>query len=130
MADILSYQIFKEWAEVINKLFGTDISERAIAIFSLIIFALSLLFFIIKPIYKYIIKPHYINQKWRKNELNKILKGYENYTDKEQRKLYIETYLQESAPNEHEEPAQVQSTNLRTRTNAIDHFGAGGNVRG
>lgn len=112
MSDIFSFEFIKVCIKAFNEKFGTEISEEYAAMFFIIVVALLI----------FIVIPYFRNRKWRKKQLNVILKGYKTYTSRWQRKLYIDTWLQESPPNEHEEPSQAQSIDLRTRTNAITHF--------
>ena len=108
--------LFKELAELINEAFGRQIiSPRATAIITLIAFIIVILYFvIIKPISK--------NHKWRRKQLDEILRGYGNYTRWWQRWLYIDTVLQTDPPHDLDEPYQAQFQDLRTNTNAIDFF--------
>ena len=116
MSDIFSFEFIKVCIKAFNEKFGTEISEEYAAMVFIIVVALLII------IFKFIVIPYFRNRKWRKKQLNVILKGYKTYTSRWQRKLYIDTWLQESPPNEHEEPSQAQSIDLRTRTNAITHF--------
>ena len=53
------------------------------------------------------------NNKWRKKQLNDILKDYGKYTKGKERRLYIDTGLQTTPPNDYEEPSETQSQDIR-----------------
>ncbi|MBO7615649.1 MAG: hypothetical protein J6T22_00440 [Bacteroidales bacterium] len=53
------------------------------------------------------------NNKWRKKQLDGILKDYGDYTKWKERRLYIDTGLQTTPPNDYEEPSEAQSQDIR-----------------
>ena len=83
MSDIFSFEFIKVCIKAFNEKFGTKISEEYAAMFFIIVVALLII------IFKFIVIPYFRNRKWRKKQLNVILKGYKTYTSRWQRKLYI-----------------------------------------
>ena len=67
-----------------------------------------------------IIIPIMLTWKWRKEQLDEILKGNYKYTKWRNRRLYIKTWLQTTPPNDRLEPYKNQYETIRTE--AFDIF--------
>ena len=110
---IFDFEFFHYLEETIEKALGIDIPDKLTAIICLILLTATVLYFLVfKPISK--------NHKWRKEQLDKILKGYEQYTTRQQRWLYIKTWFQSNPPHDLDEPYQAQFED--PRTDSIDFF--------
>lgn len=112
MASIYSYHFFKGIAEAIEKLTGKQIPEEVTAFVFLVVLTIIIILFVLRPI----IKSH----KWRKKQLDDILKDYGEYTTRQQRWLYIKTWFQANPPHDLDDPSQAQYEDLRT--DSIDFF--------
>jgi hypothetical protein len=101
--------LFKEAIEAFETATGIKIPEQITAIVILVVL---LAFFVLKPIIK--------NRKWRKKQLDEILKDYGEYTTWQQRWLYIKTWFQSNPPHDLDDPSEAQYQDLRT--DSIDFF--------
>lgn len=110
--DFFDYEFFKSLAELYKDLTGTVIPENIVAISFLLTITVIVLFIILGIWHK--------NYKWRKNQLDTILKGYENYTTRQEQRLYIDTGLQTEPPHDYDEPSEAQYQDLRN--SSIDFF--------
>lgn len=114
MLGFISYDLIEGWVKAINQAFGINIPENITADLFFIIITFVFIFYILRPIFR--------NQKWRKEQLYDILKGYGYYTTLWERWLYIDTWLQEKAPNDYDEPFEAQFQDFRTNKDAIRFF--------
>lgn len=112
IASIYDYQIFKEIAEAFETATGIHVPEKVTAFVFLMAFAIAIILFVLKPIIK--------NHKWRKKQLDDILKDYGEYTTWQQRWLYIKTWFQANPPHDLDEPSMAQYED--GRTDSIDFF--------
>lgn len=110
--DFFDYEFFKSLAELYKDLTGTEIPEKTVAITFLLTITVIVLFILFGIWHK--------NHKWRKNQLDTILKGYENYTTRQEQRLYIDTGLQSEPPHDYDEPSEAQYQDLRN--NSIGFF--------
>lgn len=113
-----SLGFFKEVAQSIKELTGWEVPDKYVAIAFLSSCALAI--FIL--LYKYFIKPAIKNHKWRKDQLNIILKNHKSYMSRKERWLYIDTYFQTEPPHDYDEPSDSEYKDLRTKNDSIYHF--------
>lgn len=99
MDNFFNYEFFKSLAELYKDLTGVEVPEKTIGITFLLTITVILLFIIFGYLHK--------NHKWRKNQLDEILKGYENYTTRQERRLYIDTGFQTEPPHDYNEPFEA-----------------------
>lgn len=112
MASIYNYPFFKGIAEAFETATGIHVPEKVTAIVFFAVFAITIICFVLKPIIK--------NRKWRKKQLDEILKDYGEYTTWQQRWLYIKTWFQSNPPHDLDDPSEAQYQDLRT--DSIDFF--------
>lgn len=113
---IFEYEIFKGIAEALEEAFGLDIPQKLVASFFFGVIFCSFIYLILKLIIKPIIK----NKKWRNRQLEILLKGYEHYSSRKERRLYIRTGFQQLPPNEKGEPYDAQFED--DKNDAINFF--------
>lgn len=120
MITLIDLEFFYYLEDYFEKATGINIPDNTYAKIVLCIIVLSILFLLCRTLYKYLIKPFINNHMWRKQQLEEILKGYEQYTTKQQRWLYIKTWFQSNPPHDLDEPYQAQFED--PRTDSIDFF--------
>ena len=99
MDKFFDYEFFKSLAELYKDLTGIEIPEKTVAITFILTITIIVLGIIVGFLHK--------NHKWRKNQLDEILKGYENYTTRQERRLYIDTGFQTEPPHDYNEPSEA-----------------------
>ena len=99
MDKFFDYEFFKNLAELYKDLTGIEIPGKTVAITFILTITVIVLCIIVGILYK--------NHKWRKNQLDEILKGYENYTTRQERRLYIDTGFQTEPPHDYNEPSEA-----------------------
>lgn len=112
------YSFFQGIAQAIEDVFGWHIPEKYIAIVFLSFCVLGILWLL----NKFFIKPSIKNHKWRKNQLDLILKNHKSYMSRKERWLYIDTYFQTEPPHDYDEPSDSEYNDLRTKNDSIYHF--------
>jgi hypothetical protein len=113
MRILIEFEVFREIVQFIEELTGIVVPKGFIPIV-----------FVLLCLIGYLIHRTVKNIRWRKKLLDKIIIGnrYGKYTIRQQRWLYINTWLQPDPPNDHDEPSQAESRDLRANTNAIKFF--------
>jgi len=112
-------KIFEDIARSIEEVFGWTIPDKYIAI----VFLSSCAIAIIWSFIKYIIKPIHNNRKWRKDQLDVILKNHKTYLSKKERWLYIDTYFQTDPPHDYDELSESDYSDfIRTKNHSIYYF--------
>ena len=109
----MEFELFKYIVETFLNVTGLQIPEKLVPITIIFLFVVVILLIVLC---RNLCRSH----KWRKKQLDEILKGYEQYTTRQQRWLYIKTWFQSNPPHDLDEPYEAQFED--PRTDSIDFF--------
>ena len=123
MDTFFNYEIFENLARFFYHLTGKEVPNTTIAISFCLFWVIIVVGIVFGIVHK--------NNKWRKKQLDDILNNYGDYTNWKERRLFIDTGLQTTPPNDYEEPSEAQSQDIRElgqkkkwylRNSSIDFF--------
>lgn len=104
MDTFFDYDVFENLGRMFFHLTGKEVPNTIIAISFCLFWVTIVVGIVLRIIHK--------NNKWREKQLNEILKGYENYTTRQERRLYIDTRLLIEPLDDYDEPSEAQQNNL------------------
>lgn len=109
----MEFELFKYIVETFLDVTGLQLPKKLVPVIIILLFVVVILLIVL-------CRNLCLTHKWRKKQLDEILKGYEQYTTRQQRWLYIKTWFQSNPPHDLDEPYQAQFED--PRTDSIDFF--------